>query len=407
YSVHNRRKGRSVDPIRNPYTPGAGAPPPVLAGRDEELAEFDVLLGRLSLGRPERPLCVTGLRGVGKTVLLRRFEGLARRAGWRATFIEASEQEFELSLARGLRSVLLAMDPGTRGRAAMQTALGVLRAFTLRLPGGAGIRIEAQPVRGRADAGDPASDLPELFDAVADAAAGSGGGLLVLVDEAQILSGPQLAGLVTGLHQLAQRPQTVPISAALGGLPPLRSRVAAARTYAERLFNYRPIDRLDDVAARAALVEPALQEGVWWDDDAVLRTIAVSDGYPFFLQQYAQHAWDHARAEDRIDLAAVQAAEQSAGAALDNGFFAARLGRASDAELGYLAALAYLGPGTWRSTAVATAMGRSAQQVSALRERLIAKGLLYAPRRGEVAFTVPGCDDYLRRTQPPPPARQS
>jgi len=398
-SSRNSDTLRHVDPVRNPYSPGAGARPPALVGREREIEAMDVALQRLLLGRDGRSQLLTGLRGVGKTVLLNEFETLAVGRGWFHEHVEVAEEgDLVGRLVAALRRVLLAMDARRRIGERARRALGVLKAFALTVPGGVGISIDVEPVRGPADSGDLATDLAGLFVEVGEVAREHGTGVLLTVDELHYVRLEVLEALVMGLHRAVQR--TLPVTVAGAGLPSLAALTGEAKSYAERLFLFPEIDSLDAEQAREALVVPAADEGVTWDGDALGAVVTATAGYPYFLQTFGQQAWNAAPGPDRITLADVDHSVRVALAELDDGFFRVRSGRTTDLERTYLRAMAELGPGPVRTGAVAELLGKRGAALSPVREALIKRALCYSPRWGEIAFTVPMYDRYLKRLIP-------
>jgi hypothetical protein len=388
-----------VDPIRNPYAPGAGSRPPALTGRDSEVEAFHLLLQRLLLGRSEKSMIITGLRGVGKTVLLNTFEGMAEDAGFRIATTEVThETEFKPLMARMVRRVLLSIDPLERMKRAALRAAGILKAFSVTLPDGASLGLDVEPLAGKADSGELGEDLADLFVALGAAAQERQLGVVFLMDEIQFLDRPELESLIAALHRVAQR--GLPLTLVGAGLPQLPALVGTAKSYAERLFNFPSIGRLDEASARAAIEKPAEEEGVTFEPEATAQIVAFTEGYPYFLQEYAKHVWNLAEGPP-IELHHVQEARPLVQLQLDENFFRVRIGRVSTAELRYLAAMADLGSGPYKSGEIATKLGRSGpQQVAPLRARLINKGLIYSPGHGLSEFTVPQFDDFMRRTYP-------
>ena len=280
-----------MDPIENPYTPGAGAPPPALTGRDQELRRFDVLANRVIAGRFEKSVLLTGLRGVGKTVLLNKFAGIAEERGFQVAFKEVTEGEaFPAALARMVRRILLRLSPGARRRARVQRALGVLRSFSIRFPEGQEISLDVDAVAGIADSGDLEEDLSELLVELGEAAADAGRGAFFFLDEIQYLRREELAALIAATHRLAQR--MLPVAFVGAGLPQLPALAGAAKSYAERLFDIPSIGSLSSEASTEALVRPARELGVEYNDAAVKEILRRSEGYPYFLQEYGKHVWN-------------------------------------------------------------------------------------------------------------------
>jgi len=390
-----------MDPVRNPYSPGAGSPPPALVGRDSELSAFETAVQRLGIGRPARSVMLTGLRGVGKTVLLREFSRTAKSHGWVHEQVEATaEIRFPEVVAMLVRKALLRLSVGQRAAARARRALGVLKSFQVRwsLPDSGGLTLEVDAVEGHADSGILDDDLTGLFLEVGELARDRGLGVLVTIDEIQYLTTEHLSALIMALHRIAQ--EQLPVMVAGAGLPSLAALAGEAKSYAERLFTFPVIDRLDRIEAGVALLRPAEDEGVSWDPAAIDAVVAVAEGYPYFLQEFAKQAWDVAEGPDTITAADVEAAMPIALAELDDGFFRVRIDRTNESERAYLRAMASLGPGPHPSGEIAAVMGKATTQVGPYRDTLIKRGLCYAPRYGTVAFTVPMFDAYLRRWLP-------
>ncbi|MBA3401004.1 MAG: ATP-binding protein [Actinobacteria bacterium] len=389
-----------MDALRNPYTPGAGYPPPALTGRDPELEQFALLLGRLELGRPEQSLLITGLRGVGKTVLLDAFEGIAIERGWFATSTEiTSETRLAKVIATMTREALFDLRRMERVRERARRALSILKAFTLITGVGIDIRLELDVEEGTADSGDLGRDLGDLLVEVGSIARDAGCGVLFLLDEVQFLERADFEALIAGMHRSSRR--QLPITVVGAGLPSLPRLAGEAKSYAERLFTFPEIGALSDPAARLALVEPAAEEGVTYTDDGLDLILRHSGRYPYFLQQYGKHAW-LTGADNLIDERAVERAHQLVVSVLDTDFFHVRFERATPAEQRYLAALAALGDGPQRSGGVTRQLGYvSTTETGPIRDTLIKKGLIYSPRHGLVEFTVPLFADFMRRQHPP------
>jgi hypothetical protein len=410
-----------VDPIRNPYAPGAGQRPPQLAGRDAELQAFDLTLERVARGRPERSLVLTGLRGVGKTVLLNALRSTAVRRQWGTGKLEARpDAPVRRALAAAVHLAvrelgLPAEDDDVRH------VLGVLKSFALRssAPAGRGGRraggsssadrwqpgIAAPAVPGRADSGDIEIDLAELFADLAGLAADRGRGVALFVDEMQDLGPEDVSALCAAVHEIGQRGQ--PLIVVGAGLPHLPTVLSASKSYSERLFRYARVDRLDRTAAELALRGPAREESADLTDDALAALYETTAGYPYFVQAYGKAAWDVAPASP-ITADDVAVAAPVAEAELAAGFFGSRYERATPAEREYLHGLADVladgdgdrgSDGAVPTSAVAERLGRRPQSLSPARDALIKKGLVFSAERGRIAFTVPHFDRYLRRAE--------
>lgn len=388
-----------MDRVRNPFNPGAGTMPPVLVGRDSQVDAMDVAVRRLSQGRFERSLLLTGLRGVGKTVLLNEFGKIAQGEGWIHAHLEATEEvRIGKAMAALSRRALLEMRVTERAKERASRALGVLRSFVkVHVPlGDAGtltFDLEAQP--GRADTGDLDADLAALFAELGETARAAGSGILFTIDELQYLSKHDLAALIVGLHRISQLGHPVLLAGA--GLPSLPGLAGEARSYAERLFTFVTIDSLTDADASRALVQPVIDEGGVWQPEAVDLIVATTKGYPYFLQEFGKQAWNVALGPT-ITIEDVTRSTVLARDELDTGFFRARIDKTTDTERDYLRAMAVIGgPGPYRSGDVSRGMGKRTTQTGPVRDGLIKRGLCFAPRHNEIAFTVPMFDDFVRR----------
>ena len=386
-----------MDPFDNPYRPGAGTTPPALLGRDELIDQFTMAARRSRSGRPGKSIMAVGLRGVGKTVLLNRFAEIATTEAFDVAFVEATDSgDFATVLAVRLRKILLDLDRGAASRAVVR-ALRVLKSFTLQLPDGSTIQLDPEPLLGEADSGRLTDDLTDVMIAAGEAAADRGRGLFVAVDEVQYLSEVELSALIVAVHRTTQL--NLPVVVAGAGLPQLPGLAGEARSYSERLFAFPEVGSLEDDHARAAIVIPATAAGVEFQPPAVDRIVRSSHGYPYFLQEWGYHVWNHAVASP-IPPTDVDAVQPLVTAALDRDFFRVRLDRLTPKEREYLRAMADLGPGPHRSGDIAAALGVRVESVGPRRGALIRKGMIYSPAHGDTAFTVPLFDEFLRRVLP-------
>ncbi len=396
-----------MDPVRNPYAPGAGQRPPELAGRDRELRQFEVTLERVAAGRPERSMVLSGLRGVGKTVLLNALRSLAVKRAWGTGKIEARpDQSVRLPLAQAVHAAVREVAHRHRDPERVDAVAGVLKSFALRtkLDDRKGVRWQPASIgadvpaaKGRADSGDLELDMIELFTDVAELAGDLGVGIGIFIDEMQDIPPAELAALCGAVHEISQ--QGAPLVVVGAGLPHLPVALSASKSYAERLFRYVAVDRLPREMADRALLVPAGTEDVDYEPDALDELYRLTDGYPYFVQAYGKVTWDVA-VESPIRISDVAEAAPEAEGELAVGFFGARYDRATPAERDYMRAMAELGADS-NDKAVTTArvadmLGRKPQSLSPARDGLIKKGLVYSSERGTVAFTVPHFGKYLR-----------
>ncbi|MBD2759643.1 ATP-binding protein [Yimella sp. cx-573] len=398
-----------MDPIRNPYAPGAGQRPPELAGRDEQLDQFKVVLQRVSRGRPERSIVLTGLRGVGKTVLLNALRSEAVRAKWGTGKFEARpDQRLRRPLSSALHQAVREL--GHQQADDVDHVLGVIKAFAQRdAAPNAKLRdkwspgIDVPAVNGRADSGDIEIDLVELLSDAGGLAADMGRGIGIFIDEMQDLHPEDISALCAACHEISQ--SGLPVIVVGAGLPHLPAVLSASKSYSERLFRYARIDRLPIDAANRALQGPAEDEDAAFEDAALAAMYEVTGGYPYFIQAYGQVVWELAP-KSPITAADVAVAAPQAEADLAVGFFGSRYERATPGEREYLRAMAEAGGrlpdaekddvGSVLTSDVADVLGRKPQSLSPARDALLKKGLVYSNERGRVAFTVPHFGKYLR-----------
>lgn len=388
-----------MDPLLNPYRPGAGAPPPILAGRESELAAAETLLARLEAGRGERSIIITGLRGVGKTALLSAAEDAAIRHGWIAQTLEArSGLDFRAAVVDRTWVILRQLEHKRAVREALSKLAALIRRIRVREPE-SGIEISLE-LNQATEAGALEADLIELVRALGEAAASADTGVLFLLDELQLVRPAELEALCAAMHELSKR--GLPVGLVAAGLPPLRNQILAAKTYAERLFTYRELGPLDRVAATAALVGPssAPQEGglrLEFEPEALDALLDACHGYPYFIQVFGHAAWlvSDGPAVTRADA---EEALRVGRNELDSLLYAGRWERAGERGRRYMRAMARVGDGPVRTRDVIDAGGFLTHQAAApTRDQLIRKGLVYSPARGTIAFTVPGFADYVRR----------
>jgi hypothetical protein len=385
-----------MNPILNPFAPGAGSPPPELAGREQIINEANVALSRAQAGRPARSQLLLGLRGTGKTVLLNEIEELAEAGKFLTSFIEAPEDKALADmLYPQMRQVLrkLSVIEGARGLA--QAALAGLRnfasVFNVKI---SEVEIGVSATPGVADTGDLAIDLTDLFLLIGKAADAAGRGWALLIDEVQYLNPTELSAIIVAVHRVNQKQRPVIVVAA--GLPQLAKLTGDAKSYSERLFSFPPVGALDEEAARAAITNPLSKEGVQITDEALALILEETSGYPFFLQEWGHHAWNVAQSSP-IDSDDVRQASLLARERLDDGFFKVRMDRLTRAEIEYVHAMATFGSGPYKSTEVASSLGKEPQSLGPCRASIIKKGMIYSPSYGDIDFTVPLFDEFLRR----------
>lgn len=388
--------------LTNPYTPNAGAEPQAVVGRGDQLESFDLLLARIERGRTEQSMIVTGLRGVGKTVLLGQFRTKAMERDWVVVELEVSkndESHFRSAIGTKLRTAVFELSPKARWTERFTHAASVLRSFTLSVDasGALSAGLDVDVAEGFADHANLALDLTDVFVALGEAAQERKRGVVLLLDEVQFLSKQQLEAMIEALHKMVQR--KLPVTLVGAGLPQIAELAGDAKSYAERLFRFPSIGNLGDQDAKAALTEPAAVEDVAYDDDALLEALQVTGGYPYFLQELGYAVWTVAEGPviTREDIVTAVPGYE---AKLDESFFRVRLDRATETQRAYLRAMAGLGAAPQKASDVAEAMGRTSQNLGPTRAELINMGLLYTPEHGYAAFTVPHFDKFLIRAIP-------
>lgn len=390
-----------MDSIQNPFAPGAGTPPPELAGRDELREKLRVALERARIGRPAKSAMLVGLRGVGKTVLLDRVRADAEAAGIQTIRVEAPEgRSLPALLAPQLRQALLRLSQVSAAKDIAIRGLRALAGFAKKLKVTyndieVGFDYDAEP--GLADNGDLEHDLQALMEQVGLAAQAAGTALAMFIDELQYVREAELAALITALHRTEQR--QLPVVLVGAGLPQLRGRMGNAKSYAERLFDFPTIDALPDEAARQAVQKPLVNEGVEITEDALRQILDVTKGYAYFLQTWGSQTWLSAGSSP-IQAQDVRMASKLAIAALDEGFFRVRFDRCTPKEKKYLRAMAELGEGPHRSGDIATCLNEKGSSLGPTRSALISKGMVWSPNHGDTAFTVPMFDEFMKRIVP-------
>lgn len=385
-----------MDPVRNPFAPGAGSRPPELAGRESILEDARVAIQRALLGKQSRSQMLLGLRGVGKTVLLSKIEEMAEQEGHLTSFIEAPEGRplGELLIPRlnqVLRKLSLAETARTQAHAAMRALRSFASAFKFSY-GDASVSVD--PEVGVADSGDLENDLPELFVRVGEAAKAAGKAWTLLIDEVQYLREADLSALIVTLHKIRQK--ELPVLFFGAGLPQVAALSGDAKSYAERLFHYPAVGPLNEADARTAIRQPVEGEGQGITDEALSEILKTTKGYPYFLQEWGYQCWNIALG-DTIEAADANQAARDATRRLDQGFFKVRFDRLTPKEREYVIAMARLGPGPYRSSDIAVALGEKVQSLGPRRSQIISKGMIYSPSHGDIAFTVPMFDEYLMR----------
>jgi len=362
------------------------------------LASANIALQRVILGRSAQSQIFLGLRGTGKTVLLNEVLDLAESAGYLTSLVETPENKRLADiLYPQMRQVLRKLSVLEAARSAVHSAMRALRGFAIGFKislGDVEIGVESEP--GVADSGDIENDLAEMFEAIGRAAQAAGKGWALLIDEVQYLDVKELAAVIVAVHRMSQR--NLPVMVFAGGLPQIARLSGEAKSYSERLFNFPPIGPLDKEAARAAIQKPLHGEGAGISADALELILNKTGGYPFFLQEWGHHAWDTAPG-NLINLADVEIAGEKALARLDHGFFRVRFDRLTKAEVDYVRAMAALGTGPYKVNDVALTLKKEPNALGPRRASIIRKGMIYSPSYGDIDFTVPLFDDFLRRTR--------
>jgi len=390
-----------MDKIKNPFSPGAGSPPPELAGRDGILEQAHVLLGRVFQKRSEKSILMTGLRGVGKTVLLNEMERMAIADGYRTILVEAHEDKpLALLLVPHLRRLLFDLnriagvgDKARRGLAVLKSFISAIKITV----GDVEFGLDTDPEKGAADSGDLEIDLPNLFIAVAEAAEERQTAVAILIDEIQYLNSSELSALIMAMHKMQQR--HLPLLLIGAGLPILPGLAGDSKSYAERLFSFPNIGPLAEPEAAKALKDPVTAAGEEFDDLAISEIYRLTQGYPYFLQEWGYQAWNHA-ASSPINLQIVQETTALVEDRLDENFFRVRFNRLTPREKMYLRAMAELGGGPYRTADIADFLGTKITTLGPVRASLIKKGMIFSPSYGDMAFTVPLFDQFMLRVIP-------
>lgn len=390
-----------MDEISNPFAPGAGTKPPELAGRDDVLYQARILIGRVQAGKPERSILMTGLRGVGKTVLLNEIAYMASQAGYKVIQLEVSENKtLTQLLAPRLRSLLYDLNRMAGAGHAVRRAFAVFKGFLGAVKVSVGeveVGLDIEPEVGCADSGDIELDLPDLFTAVAEAAQERKTAIALLIDEIQYVKSEELGALIMAMHKMQQK--QLPLILVAAGLPTIPKLMGDAKSYAERLFVYPHIGPLADQDARKALKDPVEANGISFTEDALKQLYEQTHGYPYFLQEWGYQAWNSAMVSP-IDTDILPAATRQATDRLDKGFFRVRFDRCTPTEKKFLRAMAQLGAGPHRISDIAVCLGSRTTSLGPTRASLMSKGMVYSPSHGDLDFTVPLFDEFMLRAMP-------
>lgn len=390
-----------MDPIKNPFSPGAGSPPPELVGRDPILEQARILLGRIRQRRSEKSMLLTGLRGVGKTVLLNEIKRMADNDGYRTIFIEAHEgKALGPQIAPHLRSLLYDLDriAGTGDK--VKRGLAVLRSFIGSLSltiGDVSIGLDIEPEKGTADSGDLEIDLPHLFIAIGEAADDRNMAVAIFIDEIQYFNKKELGALIMAMHKIQQ--QQLPLVLLGAGLPILPGLAGASKSYAERLFSFPNIGTLSQDDSAKALQDPAHEAGIAFESSALTEVYRLTKGYPYFLQEWGYVAWNLATSSP-ITLQVIQDATMTVISRLDENFFRVRYERLTPSEKNFLRAMVELGLDTHRTGDIADILRVKITSLGPVRAKLINKGMIYSPAHGDLTFTVPLFREFMIRTIP-------
>ncbi len=388
-----------MDPVTNPFAPGAGTQPPELVGRDDILEKTSITLERIKRGYNAKSYLLIGLRGVGKTVLLNKIEGIAIKTGYTVSLIEAQEKKsLPNILVPALRRILLQLSKQEQATDLVRKAFGALQGFAKSVKINIGeISIQIDSENGIADTGDIEIDLPDLLDVVGLLAKEKNKPVAIIIDELQYTSEQEFGALIMAMHKISQK--KLPLILIGAGLPPLVGLAGKSKSYAERLFDYPKVGALEKSDAMLALKSPAKKENVIFNKNALSEIVKKTEGYPYFIQEWGYHTWNVAE-DSPITIEDVEKASEMAKKSLDESFFRVRLDRLTPREKDYLFAMAKLGEGPHRSGDIAQKLGVEVRSVAPIRNSLIKKGMVYSPSYGDTGFTVPMFDDYLKRISP-------
>jgi hypothetical protein len=390
-----------MDKINNPFSPGAGSPPPELAGREDILEQAEVLLARVRRKRPEKSVLLTGLRGVGKTVLLNEMERMAQARDYRTILVEALEgKPLAVMLIPQLKRLLFELDRLAGAGHKVRRGIAVLKSFisAVRVAVGDvefGLDIDSEP--GAADSGDLEIDLPNVFVAVGEAAEERGAAVAILIDEIQYLHTKELSALIMAMHKMQQR--QLPLVLIGAGLPILPGLAGDSKSYAERLFSFPDIGPLSEDESAKAVQGPIESAGERIESDALREIYRLTRGYPYFIQEWGYQAWNHAPSSP-ITAAIVRETTRMVEKRLDENFFRVRFNRLTPREKTFLRAMAGMGPGPQRSSDIADVLHTKITTLGPVRAKLIKKGMVYSPAHGLMAFTVPLFDEFMLRAIP-------
>ena len=387
--------------LLNPYTPGAGVPPRYLAGRENTIREAEEILNYIANGYFARSVVYYGLRGVGKTVLLNHIEDMAEAQSIHYEHIEIGERDsFKSNISLNVLKLIRQMSAKEKAKQYVDKALSVLKAFSIRYSqeSGFSIGVDADVISavGIADTGNFQNDLTELLIALGSIAQNQECGVALFIDEIQYLKDDEFEALIAAIHRVNQKALPLVIFAA--GLPKIAKIAGDIKSYAERLFQFVSIGSLENAAGKLALEEPARRWKVSYSEDALAMILDITECYPYFLQEYGKQVWAEVSEERlEIDQSMAEAAYPAFEKSLDESFFKVRHDRATPRELEFMIAMVKCEKLPCSTKAIAEQMQCLLSAVSPLRAQLIHKGFIYSANRGEVDFTVPQFDKFLKR----------
>lgn len=381
----------------NPYRPGAGLMPAYLAGRDEDIRNIEQMFTALTMNIPTQSVIFSGLRGVGKTVLINKLQKIAEEKGIFCTHIEVEERnDFISQIAACSQSFLRKVCTKERLKGLIQKSLDAIKSLVVSFdPNNSTFSLSVQE-RELYKSISLTQSLTEVFTAIGETASTSETPACFFIDEIQYMKSEELGALISALHRTNQLGYPVMIVGA--GLPKIYKMLSDEKSYSERLFLYKEIGSLSDEQCRKAVEEPAKRFNVSYTNEAIDKIIEITKGYPFFVQQLCQIAYELTD-KSIIGIDDVDRVIHTFYDTLDLGFFRVRYERCSDGDKRFIFAMVSCGELPCTISNIAKQLNKRVKTISPARAQLINKGIIYPVRYSELDFTVPEFSGFIQRSE--------
>ena len=380
----------------NPYRPGAGLMPTYLAGRDEDIDNIEQMFIALTMNVPTQSVIFSGLRGVGKTVLINKLQKIAEEKGIFCKHIEIEERnDFISQIAECSQAFLRTISAKEKFKNLIQKPLDAIKALVVSFdPNDNTFSLSLQE-RELYKSTNLTQSLTEVFTTIGETAYKSEIPICFFIDEIQYMKATELGSLIAALHRTNQLGYPVMIIGA--GLPKIYKMLSDEKSYSERLFLYKEIGSLTGEQSRKAIEEPAKKFGISYTDEAITEIINITKGYPFFIQQLCQIVYKETN-KNIIEIDDIKNIIEMFFNTLDTGFFKVRYERCSDGDKKFIFAMVKCDELPCTISNIAGQLKKKVKTISPTRAQLINKGIIYPVRHSELDFTVPEFSGFVQRS---------